>query len=77
MQMTESVGENGIINQTIFKTNEKYGFDSLTFSSDVLTLIKNYINIIRPHLNPYCDCFDLPEWQADFEIKQHLWEKSF
>ena len=55
MQMIESIGENGIINQTIFKTNEKYGFDSLIFSSDVLTLIKNYINIIRPHLNPYCD----------------------
>ena len=55
VQMVESIGENGIINQTIFKTKEKYGFDSLIFSNDVLTLIKNYINFIRPRLNPYCD----------------------
>ena len=55
LQMVESIGENGIINQTIFKTKEKYGFDSLIFSNDVLTLIKNYINFIRPRLNPCCD----------------------
>ena len=55
VQMVESIGENGIINQTIFKTKEKYGFDSLIFSNDVLTLIKNYINFIRPRLNPCCD----------------------
>ena len=54
VQMVESIGENGI-NQTIFKTKEKYGFDSLIFSNDVLTLIKNYINFIRPLLNPCCD----------------------
>ena len=53
--MIESISENGIINQTIFKTKEKYGFDSLIFSNDVLTLIKNYINFIRPRLNPCCD----------------------
>ena len=55
VQMVESIGENGIINQTIFKTKEKYEFDSLIFSNDVLTLIKNYINFIRPRLNPCCD----------------------
>ena len=55
VQMVESIGENGIINQTIFKTKEKYGFDSIIFSNDVLTLIKNYINFIRPRLNP---CWD-------------------
>ena len=55
VQMVESISENGIINQTIFKTKEKYGFDSLIFSNDVLTLIKNYINFIRPRLNPCCD----------------------
>ena len=53
--MVESIGENGIINQTIFKTKEKYGFDSLIFSNVVLTLIKNYINFLRPCLNPCCD----------------------
>ena len=55
VQMVESIDENGIINQTIFKTKEKYGFDSLIFSNDALTLIKNYINFIRPLLNPCCD----------------------
>ena len=55
VQMVESIGENGIINQTIFKTKEKYGFDSLIFSNVVLTLIKNYINFLRPCLNPCCD----------------------
>ena len=55
VQMVESIGENGIINQTIFKTKEKYGFDSIIFSNDVLTLIKNYINFMRPRLNP---CWD-------------------
>ena len=46
---------NGIINQNIFKTKEKYEFDSLIFSNDVLTLVRNYINFIRPLLNPCCD----------------------
>ena len=55
VQMVESIDENGIIDQTIFKTKEKYGFDSLIFSDDVLTLIKNYINFIRPRLNQCCD----------------------
>ena len=55
VQMVESIGENGIINQTIFKTKEKYGLDSLILSNDLLTLIKNYINFIRPCLNPCCD----------------------
>ena len=55
VQMIESISKNGIINQTIFKPKEKYGFDSLIFSNDVLTLIKNYINFIRPRLNPCCD----------------------
>ena len=40
--------------QMIFKINEKYEFDSLILSNDVLTLIKDYMNIIRPRLNPYC-----------------------
>ena len=55
VQMVESISENGIINQTIFKIKENYGFDSLIFSTDVLTLIKNYINFIRPRLSP---CYD-------------------
>ena len=55
VQMVESISENGIINQTIFKTKEKYVLDSLIFSNDVLNLRKNYINFERPRLNPCCD----------------------
>ena len=55
MQMVESICENEIINQTIFKIKEKYGFDWLIFSNDVITLINNYINFIRTPLNPCCD----------------------
>ena len=46
VQMVQSIGANGIINQTVFKTNEKYGFDSLIFSHEVLLLLNNYINLI-------------------------------
>ena len=52
VQMVENgIGAKRITNQTIFKAKEKYGFDSLTFSNDVLTLTKNYINFIWPRLN--------------------------
>ena len=44
VEMINSIGENGIIHQTLFKTNEKYGFDSTA----------GYVNYIRPPLNPAC-----------------------
>ena len=40
VQMIESVGKNGIISQTIFKT-KKYRFDSFIFSIDARSLVKN------------------------------------
>ena len=55
VQMLKSVGENGMIDQTAFKTNVKYGFDTLIFSIDVLTLVNGYIDSLRPRLNPTCD----------------------
>ena len=55
IEMINSVKEDGIINQTLFKTNHKYGFDSLIFSPEVLILINDYINHIRPRLNPTCN----------------------
>ena len=54
VEMIKLIGENGIINQTLFKTNEKYGFDPLLFSVDVLTLVTGYMNYIPPRLNPGC-----------------------
>ena len=55
VEMIKSIGESGIINQTLFKTNEKYGFVSLSFSADVLTLVTGYLNYKRPRLNPACN----------------------
>ena len=49
------IGENGIINQTLFKTNEKYDFDS-NFHN-VLTLVKGYMNYIQPRLDPASNYF--------------------
>ena len=47
--------EGGFINQTIFKTSSKYGFDSLLFSKDVKAILDGYIKCIRPRLNPVCN----------------------
>ena len=50
--MIDSICAGGVIDQTIFKTMEKYGFDSLVFTHDVLTLVNGYITYVRPRLNP-------------------------
>ena len=55
VEMIKSNGENGISNQKLFKRNEKYDFDSLLLSVDVLTLATGYMNYIRPRLNPACN----------------------
>ena len=55
VEMTKSIRENGIINQTLFKTNEKYVFNALLFSVDVLILFTGYMNYIRPRLNAACN----------------------
>ena len=55
VEMIKSINENGIIIETLFKTNEKYGFDSLLFSVDVLPLVTGYMNNTPPRLNPACN----------------------
>lgn len=55
VQMIKNTDEKGIIDQTRFKTQEKYGFDSLIFSNEVLRLVNGYIDYVRPRLNPDCD----------------------
>ena len=47
--------EGGIIDQTMFKTNYKYGFDSLIFSAECIAILKGYISCVRPRLNPTCE----------------------
>ena len=53
--MIEGIGENGFIDQTVFKTNETYGFDTLYFTEDVLRFVKCYTEGIRPLLRPKCE----------------------
>lgn len=55
VSMMKRIGNDGIVDQTIFKTREKYGFDSLVFSKEVIDIINGYITCIRPRLNPTCE----------------------
>ena len=53
--MFKNIDSTGVIDQTKFKTQEKYGFDTLIFSDHVQHIVNGYISCIRPHLNPMCD----------------------
>ena len=55
VEMVENIDKNGYIDQTIFKTKEKYGFDTLIFSVQVQHIVRGYISCIRPRLNPVCE----------------------
>ena len=56
VQMLNTAKTNGgFIDQTAFKTEEKYAFDTLILSPDVLQILNNYVTIVRPLLNPTCD----------------------
>ena len=55
VSMISNVDANGYIDQTAFKTKERYGFDSLIFSKEVLDIVNGYIQSIRPLFNPQCD----------------------
>jgi len=55
VQMIHSINKEGLIDLTTFKTQSRYGFDSLLFSEEVLTTINSYISFIRPRLNPSCE----------------------
>ena len=55
VSMFQSIGGDGMIDQTTFKTQSKYGFDTVIFSTDVQDIINGYITCIRKRLNPKCD----------------------
>ena len=56
VQMLNTAKTNGgFIDQTSFKTEEKYAFDTLIMSPDVLQILDNYVTIVRPLLHPTCD----------------------
>ena len=52
--MLNSIKEDGMIDQTKFKTNSTYSFDSLLFEKTILEKVKLYVEIVRPKFNPSC-----------------------
>lgn len=56
LEMVDNAKANGgFIDQTSFKTESKYAFDTLILSEDVLQILDSYINIIRPKMIPKCN----------------------
>ena len=56
LQMVDNAKVNGgYIDQTAFKTEAQYAFDTLILSTDVLQILDSYINTIRPKMNPKCN----------------------
>jgi len=56
LDMIEKAKSNGgFIDQTLFKTHEKYTFDTLIIDDNVMKVLQGYIDTIRPLLNPTCD----------------------
>ena len=55
-QMIDMAMKNGgFVDQSQFKTNDQYGFDSLKFTNDALDVVKMYIDRIRPLCQPKCE----------------------
>ena len=52
VDMVNSIKSDSFIDQTVFKTSEQYGFDSLLFSTEALIIVKQYLKWVRPRLNP-------------------------
>ena len=56
LDMINLAKENGgFVDQSQFKTNDQYGFDSLKFSTDALDVVNTYIDQIRPLCHPKCE----------------------
>ena len=56
LQMVKDAKTNGgYVDQTQFKTSEKYVFDTIVLTESVLKVLDSYIGHIRPHLYPKCE----------------------
>ena len=56
LQMVEEAKKNGgYIDQTSFKTEKEYAFDTVVLSEEVQKILDSYISIIRPRLKPTCN----------------------
>lgn len=55
VEMLKNIDKDGMIDQTTFKTKEKYGFDTLIFTKTVQDIVNGYIACLRPRLQPTCN----------------------
>jgi len=56
LDMINSAKSNGgYVDQTTFKTKDKYVFDTLILTEEVLKILDSYIKIIRPFMSPKCE----------------------
>ena len=56
LQMLESAKKNeGMVDQKIFKTAKKYGFDSVYLDECSNDMLEKYVTYIRPLLTPTCE----------------------
>ena len=56
LQMIQDAKNNGgFIDQTAFKTEQQYAFDTIVLTEDIFQVIDSYVDVIRPRLNPTCD----------------------
>lgn len=56
LQMVKDAKTNGgYVDQTQFKTSDKYVFDTIVLTENVLKVLDSYIGHIRPHLYPKCE----------------------
>ena len=56
VEMVRSAKNNdGFVDQKMFKTAGKYGFDSLFLTDSRMQVLDGYIDHIRPNLKPTCD----------------------
>ena len=56
LQMIEEAKTNGgYIDQTAFKTEKQYAFDTIILSEEVMQIIDSYVAFIRPKMRPSCN----------------------
>ena len=56
LRMFENARKNdGMVDQKIFKTAKRYGFDSVYFDKSSIDMLEKYITYIRPLLTPTCE----------------------
>ena len=56
LQMIEEAKANGgYIDQTAFKTEKQYAFDTIILSAEVMQIIDSYVSFVRPKMRPSCN----------------------